>query len=134
MRWELVLPQRPRGNSNANTRKALEAVCQLSEGTDDFMVRVCTKELEKWSRRASIALELTEVPKRLPRNPGTPEAACPFCHNHTLRMRSLEGKIYCVNPGCKDDEGRKPEARMEYSPVTGNWEVVWQDNIVGLPA
>lgn len=134
MRWELVLPQRARGSSNANTRKALEAVCKLSEGTDDFMVRLVTKELEKWSRRASIALELTEVPKRLPRSPGNPEPECPFCENHTLRSRSLEGKIYCINPECKDSEGRKPEARMEYSAVTGNWEVIWQDNIVGLPA
>jgi hypothetical protein len=134
MRWELVLPQRARGGSNANTRKALEAVCRLGEGTDDFMVRLVTKELEKWSRRASIALELTEVPKRLPRNPGGPEPKCPFCENHTLRSRSLEGKIYCISPGCKDEEGRKPEARMEYSPVTGGWEVVWQDNVVGLPA
>src|SRR5260221_14080024 len=46
MRWELVLPQRARGSSNANTRKALDAVCQLAEGTDDFMVRLATKELE----------------------------------------------------------------------------------------
>lgn len=134
MRSELAFPQRVRGSSNANTRKALLAVCQLAEGIDDFMVRLCTKELEKWSRRASIALELTEVPRRLPRSPGSPEPKCPFCENHTLRSRSLEGKIYCINPDCRDGEGRKPEARMEYSPVTGNWEVVWQDNVVGLPA
>lgn len=134
LRNELGFPCRIRGGSGTNTRKALEAVTRLAEGSDDFMVRLSTRELEKWSKRASIALELTEIPKRLPRSPGNPEPKCPFCEKHTLRSRSLEGKIYCINPECRDEEGRKPEARMEYSPVTGNWEVVWQDNIVGLPA
>jgi hypothetical protein len=132
MRAELGFPDRRRGGSGTNTRKALTAICGLSEGCDDFMVRLVTRELEKWSRRASIALELTEIPKRLPRHPGNPK--CPFCENHTLRMRSLEGKIYCINPGCKDEEGRKPEARMEYSAVIGDWTVLWQDNVAGLPA
>lgn len=134
LRDELGFPDRGRGGSGSNTRKALTALCGLAEGCDDFIVRLATRELEKWSRRASIALELTEIPKRLPRNPGNPEPKCPFCENHTLRSRALEGKIFCINPACKDDEGRKPEARMEFSPVTGNWEVVWQDQVVGLPA
>jgi len=134
MRAELGFPERTRGGSPANTRKALEAISRLAEGSDDFMVKLVTRELEKWSRRASIALELTEIPKRLPRSPGQKEPVCPFCENHTLRAKALEGKIFCINPECKDSEGRKAEARMEYSPVTANWEVVWMDDVVGLPA
>lgn len=133
LRSELNLPRRYRGGSSSNTPKALHAVNRLAQGADDFIVRLSTKELEKWSRRASIALELTEAPKKLPRLPGKSEPKCPFCENHTLRSKALVGEIYCINPQCKDDEGRKPKAQMEYSKVTGNWEVVWQDNIVGLP-
>jgi hypothetical protein len=134
MRAELGFPRRYRGGSDLNTRKALGAVCRLAEGIDDFLVRVSTRELEKWSRRASIALELTEIPKRLPRSPGSPEPKCPFCKNRTLRTKPRNGMIFCINPGCTDEEGRKPEAKMEYSEVVKDLVLVWQDNIVGVPA
>jgi len=133
LRSELSLPRRYRGGSTLNTRKALDAVCRLAEGCDDFMVRLGIRELEKWSRRASIALELTEIPKRLPRSPGSPEPKCPFCENRTLRTKPLNGMIFCINPSCKDENGKKPEAVMEFSPV-GEWVMVWQDGISGVPA
>lgn len=133
LRAELNLPRRYRGGSSSNTPKALHAVHRLAQGADDFMVRLSAKELEKWSRRASIALEITEPPKKLPRLPKEPERLCPFCKNRTLRIISLEGKIYCVNPACKDNEGRKPEARLEYSAIVNDLVLVWQDNAVGLP-
>lgn len=134
LRIELGLPQRHRGGSGVNTRKALEAACRLAESADDFIVRLSTKELEKWSRRASIALEDTEIPRRLPRAPGMPEPKCPFCENHTLRSKPLDGEIYCVNPKCKDENGKKPKAVMEYSKIAADWVMVWQDGISGVPA
>lgn len=134
MRAELGFSRRTRGGSDVNTRKALEAVCRLAESCDDFMVRLSVRELEKWSRRASIALEEAEVPKRLPRSPGTPEPKCPFCGNHTLRSLSLEGEIYCIKPDCRDENRKKPRARLEFSAHVGDFVLVWQDGIAGVPA
>jgi hypothetical protein len=133
LRYELGLPSRYRGCSDANTKVALEAAINLCERADDFAVRVNTKEIEKWSRRASIALGQTEVPKRLPRSPGHPEPKCPFCKLRTLRSKFALGEVYCINPACKDDDGNKPRAHMEYSKHVGDWVMVWQDNVVGLP-
>lgn len=134
MRAELNLPRRYRGGSSLNTGKALDAVCKLAAAADDFMVRLSSREIEKWSRRASVALELTELPKRLPRSPGNPEPKCPFCENRTLRTKPLSGTISCINPSCKDEKGKRPEAHMEYSEVIRDWTMIWQDGIGGIPA
>lgn len=134
LRYELGLPLRYRGCSDVNTRKALEASINLCEKADDFAVRVNTKEIERWSRRAAIALGVTEIPKRLPRSPGNPEPKCPFCKLRTLRSKWLDGEIYCINPACKDENGNKPRARMEFSNYVGDWVLVWQDGIAGVPA
>jgi hypothetical protein len=133
LRSELNLPRRYRGGSSSNTPKALHAVNRLAQGADDFIVRLSTKELEKWSRRASIALELTEAPKKLPRLPKEPERPCPWCKNRTLRILPLKGEIYCVNPACKDEEGRKPKASLEYSSIANDLVLIWQDNLIGTP-
>jgi hypothetical protein len=134
LRSELKLPQRRRGNSDANTKLALQAIVNLCEGADDFSVRRVTREIDKWTRRASIAVGDIEVPRKLPRTPGQPERKCPFCENRTLRSKSLEGEIFCCNPACYDDKGRKPKARMEFSKLVGDWVMVWQDGIAGVPA
>lgn len=136
-RHELNLPVRYRGSSDANTRKALHASIDLAQTAEDYVVRLETRDLEKWSRRASIALGETEVPRRLPRMAGKPEAKCPFCRNTTLRMCPFDmdghGEVRCVNPKCKDEEGRKPSARMEFSKLAGDWVIVWQDGVAGVP-
>jgi hypothetical protein len=134
LRAELGFPRRNRGASDHNTRKALQSVLKLAEGADDIMVSFCTRELDKWTGRASVALGLIEFPKRLPRVPGASEPACPFCKNHTLRSKPGEGQIFCINPKCKDEENRKPEAHLEYSKVVGDLVLVWQDGIAGVPA
>jgi hypothetical protein len=141
-RGELDFPRRARGGSDANTRKALEALCRLAEGADDFMVRLGTRELDKWSRRALIILtelraaedyEEVEIPKRLPRQQGEAERPCPWCKNRTLRLFPFRGEVRCVNPGCHDEEGRKPYAHLKYSEHAKEMILLWQDNIPGLP-
>lgn len=130
VRADLGFTPRKRGDSDDNTRKAFESVLRFCETADDFTVRVYTKELERWIRTARIALDEIEVPKRLPRSPGKPEPRCPFCKNHTLRVKILENEIYCLNPACKDEEGKKQKARMDYSKVVGDWVVRWDDGII----
>jgi hypothetical protein len=134
LRLSQGLPLRPRGGSGENTRRALEAVVRLSEAAPDAAVRDHSRWLDGWARRALIAMGLTEMPRRLPVTPGCPEPACPFCGHHTLRALPLKGKIFCIDPGCADADGRRPEARMEFSRVTGDCELIWQDRVVGLPS
>lgn len=128
------LPQRDRGGSTKNTAKALLAVLRLCENANDETVKEYTHQLNKWCFRAQIALGQTEPPRRIPRLPGEPEPACPWCKNHTLRMLPLDGLIKCMTPRCVDEEGRRPEARMEYSPHVGDFVMVWQDGVAGVPA
>lgn len=130
LRAELNLPFRYRGSSGGNTREAFKAVLRLCESADDYAVRLYTRELDKWWRNAKIALDEMEIPKRLPRSPGKPEPACPFCENHTLRVKIMENEIWCVNPRCVDENGKKPKAFMDYSKIAGDWVVRWQDGII----
>lgn len=132
IRVELDLPARQRGSSDANTGEALRLVVKQCERADDFIVRAYTRELEKWWRSAKIALDEMETPKRLPRSPGKPEPACPFCTNHTLRVEIGENKIYCINPSCSgvDEKDRKLHAHMDYSDIVGDWVVRWDDGVI----
>ncbi len=134
LRQEHGFPPRARGGSDPNTRAALDAVLKLAEAADDWLIRVYARELGRWSRKASIALGETEIPKRLPRVPGAPEPRCPFCENHSLRSLPLAGDIFCINPACTDENKKRPRARMEYSVHAGDWVMVWQDGIAGVPA
>lgn len=135
LRLSQGLPKRERGGSSENTKKALENVVRLSEAAQDATVRSHTRELNGWGRRASVALGEMEMPKKLPRQPGEPERACPFCKNHTLRMTPLglrrDEQIRCMNPVCKDDNGRTPTAQVEY--FQGEFILRWMDGVIGLP-
>lgn len=134
LRISQQLPLKRRGGSDTNTRKALEGVSRLSEKADDHIVKRHTRSLDAWCRRAGIALGEIETPRRIPRMPGQPEPACPFCRHHTLRAFPLYGLIKCIDPGCKDDQDRKPSARLEYSEHVGDFIILWQDGIPGVPA
>lgn len=133
LRVSLRLPCRVRGGSGGNTVRAMEAILRLAESADDGLVRSNVKWMESWSRKASITLGETEAPRRLPRAEGSRESPCPFCKKRTLRMLPLEGKVWCVNPVCKDEKGNKTAAHLEYSPFLGDLVLLWMDNEVGLP-
>lgn len=132
MQREAGLPVRHRGGSGANSTAAVNNLCQLAHAVCDDSVRIAVRSLSSWTRRAKIALDITEMPRRLPRTPGQPEPVCPFCRCHTLRIRPLEGLIQCIGD-CTDDQGRKPVAHMEYSGHLSGWVLVWQDGIPGVP-
>lgn len=125
-------PARKRGGSDENTRKALTELQRLAGIADDGSVLSSLRELSKWNRRVRMVLGELELPRRLPRHVGETEPACPFCRMRTLRMWALQGIVRCVNPACKNPEGRKPVARMEWSEFTGQIELVWNDGGVGL--
>ena len=135
LRLAQKLPPRPRGGSSENTKRALENVVRLAEAAGDATVKGHNGEVKRWNRHAQVALGLTEMPKKLPRQPGEPEKKCPFCELHTLRMTPLglrkDEQIRCINPDCKDDQDRRPTAQVEF--FQGELILRWQDGIIGLP-
>jgi hypothetical protein len=132
-RIALKLPEKHRGGSSANTRKALEAVARLAEGAADHAVKEHTRAVDKWCTRALVVLGVIEAPRKIPRQPGQPDPKCPFCKDATLRSWPMGGEIRCISPTCRDEGGRKPSARMEYSAHVGDFVLVWQDGISGVP-
>jgi hypothetical protein len=128
LRHELGLPPRFRGGSSANTRCALDNLVKLSEGSKDSHVHTCKNWLNNWCRKSEIILGTQEAAKRLPRLPGKPEFECPWCKRKTLRQLALEGQIFCCDPTCKDEEGRRPKARLEY--IQGDMGLRWQDGVI----
>lgn len=109
-----------RGGSDANTRAALRALGNLCEarGVD---VRGGVLDLERWVRGARMTLGDLERPRRVPG-----DVECPFCSGRSLRMLALRGIVMCVNPACRDADGRLPQAQMEYVAETDQIELVWQ--------
>jgi hypothetical protein len=131
--WRLHagFPVRIRGGSSINTRVGLAALTKLSERVDDDIVQVSSRWLSRWCLRSRVTLGEAENPKRLPRVAGEKEAACPFCKRTTLRQLPLSGTIRCVDPKCRDDEGRRPLAHLEL--FMGEFVLRWQDSVIGAP-
>lgn len=127
----LGLPVRWRGGSDANTSAALAAIGRLADGSDDAPVHAAAAWLESWCRRAGEALGETESPRRLPRAVGAGEPCCPWCRQATLRQLALAGVIRCIDPSCRDEEGRRPSARLEM--FDGEWVLRWMDGVIGCP-
>lgn len=128
MRTMLNLPVRPRGGSSDNTHTALTNMAKLAEGSTDDIVWMMKQELNAWCRQAGIVLGETEPAKRLPRLTGETEPRCPWCKRDTLRQLAREGKIFCIDITCKDEEGRRPEAQLEY--FKGEMMLRWQDGVL----
>lgn len=127
---------RARGSSDKNTILALQSIAGFTEAVGDYAISRALRDLDTWVRRARTVLGELELPQRLPRLPGEPEPACPFCKRKSLRMFPLRGYITCVLPLslCHDGQWRKPRAQLEYSGFTKQFELIWQDNVVGFPA
>lgn len=122
-----------RGGDDANTVFALEALVNLAEAVEEGWLLEPTRQLDGWCARSLVVLGDRDLPQRLPRNVGQPEARCPYCICLTLRFWSSRGEVRCVNPACRDGDDRRPVARMEYSVVSRDWVLAWRDGSVGLP-
>ena len=128
IRSELGLPLRPRGGSDANTQEALKAISNLVAAADDHLAGLALRKLEGWVRRASIVLDKIDAPRRLPRLPGQPEPLCPACDRRTLRILPMEGIVRCIDVSCLRN-GVRPEARMTWSPLLGDFILIWENGI-----
>jgi len=133
LRRVLNLSDLHRGGSDENTTWAVKSLSNLAESVEDPRVAELVSWLEGWSNRAQIILGERDSPRRLPRQPAEPEPFCPYCTCHTLRFWASRGVVRCVNPTCRDGEGLRPAAIMEYSVVALDWVLAWKDGTVGLP-
>lgn len=132
LRLSQGLPRRERGGSSENTRKALENVVRLSEAAEDGTVKGHSRQLDRWSRGAEVALGKAEHPSKLPRTKGEQPRLCPWCERDTLKMLPQRGLIMCTGKDCRDENDERPRGVMTLSPIA-DWVVVWQNNWVGLP-
>lgn len=130
-RYRMKFPPRFRGGSDKNTYVCLKTLTGLAEGIDDSLVSTADRWLNGWCKRAKATLGVTESAKRLPRVPGEGVALCPWCKHDTLREMALAGVIFCIDPGCADEENRRPKAYLEY--FQGEMVLRWQDGIIGAP-
>jgi hypothetical protein len=130
-RYRMGLHIRDRGGSRRNTYVCMRMLTGLAEGVDDPTVMSGDRWLNGWCKRSKATLGFTESAKRLPRVKGESSALCPWCKRDTLREMALAGVIFCMDPSCVDDEGRRPKAQLEY--FQGEMVLRWQDGIIGAP-
>jgi hypothetical protein len=133
LRGCIDLPIRDRGTSDKNTILALQNILALAEAAGTSRAADAARWLERWGGQAARVLGEASSIIRLPRQPGEPERPCPFCAGFTLRYWPLHGIVRCINPSCRDEDGKRPAGQIEYSSFTECLELVWQDGVSGLP-
>lgn len=135
------LPARHRGGSDQNTVYALERLPILAGAGPDMSYQVgdTIRDVDRWLRQAREILGLADPTHRMPKAPKHDEPACPYCHLYTLRWRGeryTDVKVWCANPTCRDNEGRKPVARARRGTFSGTESMCFQDGTMippGLP-
>jgi hypothetical protein len=132
LRGHVTGSHKARGGSDANTFLALDAVVDLAHAAGESPTRDALRELERWLYRARVALGQIEPMSQLPRAPGASEPRCPWCGNLTLRYQPHAGLVRCVNPECRDDDGRRPSGRVELGALSAEPILAWHDGSTGL--
>jgi hypothetical protein len=120
---------RRRGGSTGNTRDALAAIVKLTEAVCDDEVKTAARIVARWvtSARQIRDIDQTDRWEPLPRLPGMLPPACDWCDTYSLRMNRRTGEVRCTNSRCKDEEGRRPVARILTGTYSGQASLVWQD-------
>lgn len=104
------------------------SLIRFSETLTDSQVNYHKIWLGGWCRKSEIILGTQEAAKRLPRELGQSEPSCPWCKRKTLRQLALEGTIFCCDPRCVNENGKRPKARLEY--FHGELSLRWQDGVL----
>lgn len=121
-----------RGNSDRNTWLALYQLTNLMEAVNDIEVRTAMHPLKTWVRRAEVTLGKSEPIRRVPREFGHSEPVCPWCGYMTLRCHVATGTVFCVNPGCRDRDGKRPQGSLGTNDQ-GLLTLTWQDGSSRIP-
>lgn len=143
------LPVRPRGGSDANTRRALAAIAVLGSAIPvrhqyrDNPREPCRclhcdaiHELTRWANQARRLPGIDELPRWRPirTTDGSLPPACPYCKTFSLRVAAMSGAVMCFYPGrqgqgCTDADGNRPYGRLDISRLDGTPVVAWNDGL-----
>lgn len=123
-----------RGGSEKNTAHCIKGLPSLAAGVPRDVAVLVIRRLESWIYRAELILGRTEPLSRLPRLPGEPEPACPYCERATLRVRHATGVVACIHPACRDGNGRRPAGHIELGAYSGEPMIAWSDGMTGVAA
>jgi len=121
-----------RGSSSRNTWLALYHVTDLMAGAPDRTVLGLLVEMRRWVGKAETTLGQSDPIHRLPREFGQNDPVCPWCSYMTLRCYVRTGTVFCVNPGCRDEDGVRPRANIDVSE-TGDLTLVWHNGVSIVP-
>jgi hypothetical protein len=118
-----------RGDSAANTTRALRAIPDLAAAAGDPQATAATRLVERWCRGARQVGDIDEAERwePLPRVAGRPPARCPYCSTFGLRMRPRSGEVRCTNPACTDPDGNRPRARVVVGPISHEGVLEFRD-------
>ncbi|MEV0586341.1 hypothetical protein [Nonomuraea sp. NPDC050310] len=116
-----------RGGSDRNTVAALRAIEQLAHAVPEERARAACRIIARWIRSArqvaDIGLEERAVP--LPRLPGQLPPPCPYCGTYSLRVLVGDGRIWCINRTCEDQNGHRPRGHLDQGRQEGG--ITWAD-------
>lgn len=130
LRYRARLPIRERGGTTANTKAALGALPALVDLAPPDVARDAERQVGGWVLAAQRIRDIDQTDKwsPVPRARGALPPTCPYCGNFSLRMSRERQEVRCTHPGCSDDDGRRPVARMEHGAVSGEAYLVFGDN------
>jgi hypothetical protein len=122
-----------RGMSDRNTQLSLKALPDLAVNACDSDVAVALCALNGWLERARPVVGESEALRRVPRLHGYLEPRCPWCSYCTLRCKLAAGLLFCINPVCTDEDGRRPHGTIEVGLTVTDVVLRWQDSTHGIP-
>lgn len=107
----LAGPRVHRGDSAANTARALDALPDLLDGlpSSTAVVDDALRSLRSWHSRARdlIGTRVRWTPLR--------GHVCPYCELASLRQRPRDGALVCITPTCSTAPPDEPQVRPEWS-------------------
>lgn len=109
----------------------MESVKACAPAVDDQVLHDARRLVQRW-RDTGLQIRDIDVAERwvpVPRNPGTPPPACPYCRTMSLRLNRQIGEVRCMFPGCCDSGGNPTRARMQHGTATGQGMLVFGDDM-----
>jgi hypothetical protein len=119
---------RRRSDRSGNTGEVLAAIASKE-------LAVTRQECDRAVRRmARLALAIRRLPavdealrwERIRPGPDGLPPVCPYCELYSLRVAVTAGLVACWTPGCTDDTGERPEARLDLSLLDARPVLVWR--------
>jgi hypothetical protein len=116
----------------SETPDALAMIHNLATIIPSDELAAARQEVEGWVASARRIRDIDEVETwaPLPRPPGYPPPACPYCATLSLRMAKGREEVRCFYPECRDYDGNPTKARMELGQFTDSGHLVFGDGTV----